>query len=57
MLGRSVMTLPAKQLEAGAARTIEVNASNLASGAYLYRLIAKTATDTMVKTGRMMLIK
>ncbi len=57
MLGRSVMTLPAKQLEAGAARTVEVNASSLASGTYLYRLIAKTATDTMVKTGRMMLIK
>ena len=57
MLGRSVMTLPAKQLEAGAARTVEVNASNLASGTYLYRLIAKTATDTMVKTGRMLLIK
>ncbi|MCH8961007.1 MAG: DUF4397 domain-containing protein [Bacteroidetes bacterium] len=57
MLGRSVMTLPAKQMEAGAKRTVEVNASNLASGAYLYRLIAKTATETMVKTGRMMLIK
>ena len=36
MLGRSVMTLPAKQMEAGAKRTVEVNASNLASGAYLY---------------------
>ena len=57
MLGRSVMTLPAKQMEAGAARTVEVNASNLASGAYLYRLIATTATETLVKTGRMMLIK
>ena len=57
MLGRSVMTLPVQQMEAGAARTVEVNASNLASGAYLYRLIARTATETMVKTGRMMLIK
>ena len=57
MLGRSVMTLPAKQMEAGAKRTVEVDASNLASGAYLYRLVAKTATETMVKTGRMMLIK
>ena len=57
MLGRNVMTLPARQLEAGTARNIEVNATNLASGTYLYRVIAKTATDTMVKTGRMMLIK
>ncbi|MFB3131286.1 MAG: DUF4397 domain-containing protein, partial [Rhodothermales bacterium] len=57
MLGRSVWVLPVKQIEAGAARTLEVEASNLASGAYLYRLIAKTATETLVKTGRMMLIK
>ena len=57
MLGRNVMTLPAKQMEAGAARSIEVNAINLASGTYLYRVIAQSATDTIVKTGRMMLIK
>ena len=57
MLGRRVMTVPAKQMEAGAARTVEVEAVNLASGAYLYHLIARTATETRVKTGWMMLIK
>ena len=57
MLGRNVMTLPARQFEAGVGRNVEVNATNLASGTYLYRVIAQTATDTMVKTGRMMLIK
>lgn len=57
LLGRRVMTLPARQIEAGAARTVEVEASNLASGTYLYRLITRTATETRVKTGRMMLIK
>ena len=32
LLGRKVMTLPAQEMEAGAKRTIEVNAANLASG-------------------------
>jgi hypothetical protein len=57
MLGRNVMALPVQMMEAGANRSFELNASNLASGTYLYRVVAKTATDTMIKTGRMTLIK
>ena len=57
MLGRSVMTVPAREIEAGHSRGIDVHAAELASGAYLYRLIAISATGTQVKTGRMMLIK
>ena len=57
MLGRRVMTLPAQQIAAGAGRTVAVEATNLASGAYLYHLIARTATETSVKTGWMMLVK
>jgi hypothetical protein len=57
MLGRNVMTIPAKMVEAGANRTIDINAISLASGTYLYRVMAQTATDTMFKTGRMTLIK
>ena len=57
MLGRSVMLLPAQMMEAGANRTMQVNATSLASGNYLYRVIAKTATDTMIMTGRMTLLK
>ncbi len=57
MLGRSVMTVPAREIEAGQSRGIDVHAAELASGAYLYRLIAISATGTQVKTGRMMLIK
>lgn len=57
VLGRSVMTLPAAQIEAGANRHLDVNASSLASGTYLYRLLARTATETMVRTGRMTLVK
>lgn len=57
MLGRSVMTVPAREIEAGHSRAIDVHAAELASGAYLYRLVAISATGTQVKTGRMMLIK
>ena len=57
MLGRLVMTLPAQQMEAGAARTVEVEAVSLASGAYLYRLIARTAGEMRVETGWMMVVR
>ena len=57
MLGRQVMTLPAQEIEAGANRTLELNATNLASGHYLYRMIATGAENQYVKTGRMTLVK
>ena len=57
MLGRQVMTLPAQQVEAGANRTLELNATNLASGHYLYRIIATGVDSRYVKTGRMTLVK
>ena len=57
LLGRRVMTVPAQQMEAGASRTVEVEAADLASGAYLYRLIAHTAGNATVETGWMMLVK
>lgn len=56
-LGRTVMTTPAQQIEAGAARTLHVDASALASGAYLYRVIAQTPTRSLIKTGQMVLIR
>ncbi len=57
MLGREVITLPAQEMEAGANRSIELHATSLASGTYLYRLIAKGAEQRHVKTGRMTLVK
>ncbi len=57
MLGREVITLPAQELEAGANRSVELNASSLASGTYLYRLIATGVESRHVKTGRMTLVK
>ena len=57
MIGRQVMTLPARTIAAGANRTIQIDASRLASGTYFYRVIAKMESKTLIETGRMMLVK
>jgi len=57
MLGREVMALPYQDFEAGSNRSIELNATSLASGTYLYRMIANGAESRYVKTGRMTLVK
>ena len=57
LLGRSVLTLPAQELEAGQARSIELNASSLSSGNYFYRVIATGASGRHIESGRMLLIK
>ncbi len=57
MLGREVMVLPAQEVEAGANRSVELQATSLASGTYLYRLIATGTESRHVKTGRMTLVK
>ncbi len=57
MLGRKVMEYPAQAFDAGANRTIELNATQLVSGTYLYRMIAIGSETKYQKTGRMMLMK
>ena len=57
MVGRVVMTLPTQNIKAGSKRSVQVNASQLASGSYLYRVIARMESKTLVETGRMMLVK
>ena len=57
MLGREVMVLPAQEMEAGANRSIKLHAASLASGTYLYRIMATGAESRHVKTGRMTLVK
>jgi hypothetical protein len=57
LVGRRVMTLPTQEIQAGAKRTVQLDASMLASGSYFYRVIAKTESQTVVETGRMMLVK
>jgi len=57
MLGRQVLSVPAQDMSAGAQRSIQVDGSNLASGSYFYRVIAKMESSTRVESGRMMLVK
>lgn len=57
MVGRMVMTLPAQNISAGANRSVQLNASQLASGSYFYRVIARMESKTLVETGRMLLLK
>ena len=57
VLGQRVFATPVTPMEAGAARTVTVNASSLPSGVYLYRVIAEVGNDSLVKTGQMTLIK
>ena len=57
MLGRQVLVLPAQTMAAGANRMIEVDASRLASGTYLYRVIATGAGKTFQEASTMTLMK
>jgi len=57
MIGRQVMMLSPATIAAGANRTVQIDASRLASGTYFYRVIAKMESKTLVETGRMMLVK
>ncbi len=57
MIGRQVMSTPAQTFGAGAKRSVQVNASQLASGSYFYRIVAKMKSSVAVDTGRMTLVK
>lgn len=57
MLGRVVMTIPAQVYQAGTDHRINVDASSLASGIYVYQLSAQGATKRFVESSTMTLIK
>lgn len=57
LLGRNVMSVPSQAIQAGAARSLEIDAANLSSGTYVYRVVAESVSETMVQTGKMTLIK
>ncbi len=57
MLGRQVMTVPARKMTAGTNRQIRIDAPDLASGTYFYRVVAEMETETAMQTGTMLLIK
>jgi Fe2+ transport system protein FeoA len=55
--GRQVMAMPDMEISAGANRSVQVNASNLGSGLYIYRVVAELATGMVFETGKMTLLK
>lgn len=57
LLGRQVMSLPAEAFEAGSGRTIQLDASSLSSGVYMYQVVANAVSGVHVSTGTMTLIK
>ena len=57
VLGRTVMVVPEQEFEAGTQRAVEVGGASLASGIYLYRVTAKMETQTVVRSGRMTLVR
>ena len=57
MLGRRVMILTNQVLEAGTQKRVEFNGQGLASGVYVYRVIAVMGTHTAKDTGKMIMLK
>ncbi len=56
-LGRRVLGIPVESVAAGAGRSVDVDASALPSGAYIYRITAEMSTFTKVVSGVMTLMK
>ena len=56
-LGRRVLSVPDETFGAGYGRSIEINASTLPSGAYIYRVRAAMVQSTQVSTGIMTVMK
>ena len=57
LLGHRVLATPARQMSAGADQAIQIDASHLASGTYVYRVIATSANTTMSEARTMTLLK
>jgi len=57
LLGREVMAIPSQTMQAGAGQTVQIDASSLSSGIYLYRVIARGASETHMQVKTMTLLK
>ena len=57
LLGRKVFTLNAGTVEAGTNKTVMLDTGRLASGTYLYQVVARSASNMYTGTGTMVLIK
>ncbi len=56
-LGRLVMDVDAGRISSGVNRTVSLDASKLASGVYMYRMLVKGSSATSVATNKFTLIK
>lgn len=57
LLGREVLAVPSQAFEAGSSRSIQLNASSLSSGIYLYRVIVSGVKVSNTLVGTMTLLK
>lgn len=57
MLGRRVMRTEPVTFSPGTGHSLEIDARHLASGTYLYRVVAHSPGNTQTRTGHMVLIK
>ena len=57
LIGRTVMSIPRQSMSAGANQRVQLNASSLTSGSYMYRVIVTGANLSDVKTGTFVLLK
>ena len=57
VLGRNVLSIASQQMQAGARQTINIDASHLASGIYVYQVNAQTGADNFIQSGKMILLK
>lgn len=57
LLGREVMAIPSQTMQAGSGQSVQIDASNLSSGIYLYRVIARGASQTHMQVKTMTLLK
>ena len=57
VIGQKVLSIPAQRMNAGANMNISIDASNLVSGMYIYRVTANAGNSSFMETGKMTLIK
>lgn len=57
IIGQKVLSIPTQQMNAGNNLNINVDASSLTSGVYIYRITADIGNSSFAETGRMTLIK
>ena len=57
LTGREVLTVAPQLLPAGDVQTVRIDAAGLASGVYLYRVTATDGARSLVRTGRMVLMR